>query len=183
VHGTAQTQHHPYQLASARIMQTSPHLQLGTPHCPTPQTGRSAASTCYLCCSSSKGILVVHLCSAEYHVHRTAHMHIMHNSLEHMHKLVGRIIPSGLLGRDKLTRPCNTQSPIMHLLAVSGKGAHSYSFAHHTIIPGQMPNAIGYFCCLYSSAACCTVALSELAECLVQNLQRSLLPKAASLLS
>jgi hypothetical protein len=29
-----------------------------------------------------------------------------------MHKLVGSITPSGLFGRDKLTRPCSTQSPI-----------------------------------------------------------------------
>jgi hypothetical protein len=35
-----------------------------------------------------------------------------YKSLKHMHKLVGSITPSGLFGRDKLTRPCSTQSPI-----------------------------------------------------------------------
>jgi hypothetical protein len=30
----------------------------------------------------------------------------------HMHKVVGRIISCGLLGRDKLTRPSSTPSPI-----------------------------------------------------------------------
>jgi hypothetical protein len=31
---------------------------------------------------------------------------------KHMHKLVVSILPSGLFGRDTLTRPCSTQSPI-----------------------------------------------------------------------
>jgi hypothetical protein len=41
-----------------------------------------------------------------------------YKSLKHMHKLVGRIIPSALLGRDKLRRPCSTQPPICTELAV-----------------------------------------------------------------
>jgi hypothetical protein len=30
-----------------------------------------------------------------------------------MHKLVGRIIPWGLFGRDKFTRPCSTLFPLV----------------------------------------------------------------------